>query len=92
MLGFRPNLFTQVLAFLYRQALYPLLYIDCDDLSQKERRISMPKENKNKTKDAKSLMDDFIKLKKTENRTEQQEKMFQETLSKMAERKSRPAG
>ena len=45
----------------------------------------MPKENKNKTKDAKSLMDDFIKLKKTENRTEQQEKMFQETLSKMAE-------
>ena len=45
----------------------------------------MPKENKNKTKDAKSLMDDFIKLKKTENRTEQQEKKFQETLSKMAE-------
>ena len=45
----------------------------------------MPKENKNKTKDAKSLMDDFIKLKKTENRTDQQEKKFQETLSKMAE-------
>ena len=45
----------------------------------------MPKENKNKTNNAKSLMDDFIKLKKTENRTEQQERLFQETLSKMAE-------